>query len=180
MKLCGRIVDVGEERDVETSYGTRSLAELSVVRTDDAGGDGADPIRVTLWGKWTQSADHAEPGMDVVVTAAEESEFRGETTYATSKESYVVLEPDFLVDVTDIRSWVQCPRMYYLNKLSGIPLNYPVVKGTIVHEVFGDLLRRGDAYHALLAGVCMQTTDHHAAQQGHPDRIDVLHSRVDI
>jgi len=31
--------------------------------------------------------------------------------------------------------------MYYLNKLSGIPLNYPVVKGTVVHEVFGDLLR---------------------------------------
>ncbi|MEF8802368.1 MAG: AAA domain-containing protein, partial [Halolamina sp.] len=41
----------------------------------------------------------------------------------------------------DIRSWVQCPRMYYLNKLSGVPLNYPVVKGTVVHEVFGDLLR---------------------------------------
>ncbi|RDI72828.1 AAA domain-containing protein [Halopelagius longus] len=152
MNVRGRIVEVGEEREVETSYGSRSLAELSVVRTDDTDGDGdgdaagdtdgdADPIRVTLWGKWTQSAELAEPGMDVLVTDVEESEYRGETTYGTSKESYVVLEPGFLVDVTNIRSWVQCPRMYYLNKLSGIPLNYPVVKGTIVHEVFGDLLR---------------------------------------
>ncbi|MFB6308839.1 MAG: AAA domain-containing protein, partial [Haloarculaceae archaeon] len=49
-----------------------------------------------------------------------------------------------LVDVTDVRSWVQCPRMYYLNKIGGTPHAYPVVKGTIVHEVFGDLLRGRD------------------------------------
>jgi len=84
---------------------------------------------VTLWGKWTETAEHAEPGMELLVTDAEEDEFGGETGYATTGDSWVVLEPDFLVDVTGIRSWVQCPRMYYLNKLSGIPLNYPVVKG---------------------------------------------------
>ncbi|WP_409338682.1 AAA domain-containing protein [Halalkalicoccus ordinarius] len=96
---------------------------------------------VTLWGKWVETAELLEPGMELLVTDVEETEFRGERGYATSKGSYVVLEPDFLVNVTDVRSWVQCPRMYYLNKLSGVPLNYPVVKGTIVHEVFGDLLR---------------------------------------
>ncbi|ADQ66828.1 DNA/RNA helicase, superfamily i [Halogeometricum borinquense DSM 11551] len=159
MNLRGRIVEVSDEREVETQYGTRSLAEVSIrpgaagdgpidavgdgsADTTDADGDAL--VRVTLWGKWTHTADLAEPGMDLLVTDAEESEYRGEPTYSTAKESYVVLEPDFLVDVTDIRSWVQCPRMYYLNKLSGIPLNYPVVKGTIVHEVFGDLLRGRD------------------------------------
>ncbi|MFC6824756.1 AAA domain-containing protein [Halopelagius fulvigenes] len=176
MNVRGRIVEVGEEREVETSYGPRSLAELSVVRTDgdvrrDAAADteerdGADPVRVTLWGKWTQSAELAEPGMDVLVTEAEESEFRGETTYGTSKESYVVLEPGFLVDVTNIRSWVQCPRMYYLNKLSGIPLNYPVVKGTIVHEVFGDLLRRADAEEALDEGVLEESIEERVREAG--------------
>ncbi|SFR54986.1 DNA replication ATP-dependent helicase Dna2 [Halogeometricum rufum] len=141
MNLRGRIVEVGDEREVETQYGTRSLAEVSI-RPDGTDADAGDAlVRVTLWGKWTHTADLAEPGMDLLVTEAEESEYRGETTYSTAKGSYVVLEPDFLVDVTDVRSWVQCPRMYYLNKLSGIPLNYPVVKGTIVHEVFGDLLR---------------------------------------
>ncbi len=134
------IAEVGEPRRVDTRYGERRLAEL-VVRPDGGAGD---PTTVTLWGKWTHTAEHAESGMELLVTDAERTEFRGEEGYATSKDSYVVLEPGFLVDVTDVRSWVQCPRMYYLNKLSGIPLNYPVVKGTIVHEVFGDLLRGRD------------------------------------
>jgi len=150
VKLRGRLVDVGAEREVDTEYGSRSLAEVTV-RVDDAEGaaaaggphDGAT-ARLTLWGKWTHTVEHAEAGMELVATGVEASEYRGETGYATTGGSRVVLEPDFLVDVTDIRSWVQCPRMYYLNKLSGIPLNYPVVKGTIVHEVFGDLLRDRD------------------------------------
>ena len=139
MNLRGTILDVGEGRSVSTQYGERDLVEVDL-RPDEA----ADAVTVTLWGKWTHTADHAEPGMDLLVTDAEPNEFRGEEGYATGGDSFVVLEPDFLVDVTDVRSWVQCPRMYYLNKLSGVPLAYPVVKGTIVHEVFGDLLRGRD------------------------------------
>ncbi|MFD1569346.1 AAA domain-containing protein [Halorubrum laminariae] len=140
MNVRGPIGSVGETRTVSTSYGERDLREVRI-RPDRGAGD---PVDVTLWGKWTETAEHAEPGMDLLVTDAEEDEFGGETGYATTGDSWVVLEPDFLVDVTGIRSWVQCPRMYYLNKLSGIPLNYPVVKGTVVHEVFGDLLRGMD------------------------------------
>ncbi|QLG26831.1 AAA family ATPase [Halorarum halophilum] len=140
MNVRGPVLEVGEVRSVDTQYGERDLAELTV-RPD---GGAADAVTVTLWGKWTHTAEHAEPGMELLVTDAERDDFGDREGYTTSKESYVVLEPDFLVDVTDVRSWVQCPRMYYLNKLSGIPLNYPVVKGTIVHEVFGDLLRGVD------------------------------------
>ncbi|GAD51420.1 DNA helicase [Halarchaeum acidiphilum MH1-52-1] len=82
--------------------------------------------------------------MDLLLTDPEEREWNGETQYSTSGDSYVVVEPDYLVDVTDIREWVQCPRQYYLSKLSGLPLKYPVTKGTLVHEVFGDLLRGRD------------------------------------
>jgi DNA replication ATP-dependent helicase Dna2 len=39
--------------------------------------------------------------------------------------------------------------MYYLNKLGGTDHAYPVVKGTIVHEVFGDLLRGRDVEDAV-------------------------------
>jgi DNA replication ATP-dependent helicase Dna2 len=137
VNVRGEVVEVGEVKTVSTQYGERNLAEVTV-REEDG------PKRVTLWGKWTESAELLEDGMELLVSDVETDEYRGETTYATSKESYVVVEPSFLVDVTDVRSWVQCPRMYYLNKLSGIPLAYPVVKGTIVHEVFGDLLRGRD------------------------------------
>ncbi|ERH03672.1 MAG: RecB family exonuclease [Halorubrum sp. J07HR59] len=131
---------VGDVRTVSTQYGERELCEF-VIRPD---GGAAEPATVTLWGKWTHTATWAEPGMELVVTAAEEDTYDGETTYQTGGDSRVILEPDFIVDVTDVRSWVQCPRMYYLNKLSGIPVVYPVVKGTIVHEVFGDLLKGAD------------------------------------
>ncbi|MFC5279403.1 AAA domain-containing protein [Halorubrum rubrum] len=140
MNVRGPIVSLGETRTVSTSYGERDLRELRVRPERGA----AEPVDVTLWGDWAETGEHAEPGMELLVTGAEADDYGGETGYATTGDSWVVLEPDFLVDVTGIRSWVQCPRMYYLNKLSGIPLNYPVVKGTIVHEVFGDLLRGMD------------------------------------
>jgi DNA replication ATP-dependent helicase Dna2 len=136
MRIRGPIVDVGEPR----TAGGADLVELTVRPERGAG----DPTTVTLWNKWSETADYAEEGMELLVTEADEDEFRGETTYETTPDSWVVLEPDFLVDVTAVRSWVQCPRMYYLNKLSGVPLKYPVIKGTVVHEVFGDLLRGRD------------------------------------
>ncbi|MFB6083270.1 MAG: AAA domain-containing protein [Halorientalis sp.] len=140
MQLRGPVVEVGDARTVETSRGTSDLVEVRM--RPDAGA--SEAVTVTLWGKWAETADYLAPGMELLVTNAEDEEFRGEVQYATQRESMVVVEPEFLVDVTDVRSWVQCPRMYYLNKLSGMELAYPVVKGTIVHEVFGDLLRGRD------------------------------------
>ncbi|WP_254830220.1 AAA domain-containing protein [Haloglomus salinum] len=137
MNVRGPVVEVGETRTVS---GGTDLAEVTV-RPE---GGAAPPTQVTLWRKWAETADYLEPGMELLVTDVETEEWQGETQYSTTPTSWVVVEPDFLVDVTGIRAWVQCPRMYYLNKLQGVPLKYPVVKGTVVHEVFGDLLRGGD------------------------------------
>ena len=157
MNVRGTVVEADAVRTVSTRYGDRELAEVAVrphgdgADGNDATADGPDggeksagdheTVTVTLWGKWTETAELLEPGMTLLVTDVDEREWNGRTQYATGGDSYVVVEPDFLVDVTDIRSWVQCPRLYYLNKLSGVPLAYPVTKGTVVHEVFGDLLR---------------------------------------
>lgn len=142
MQLRGVVIDPGERRSVSTRYGERDLAE-PLIRTE------AGEFSITLWGKWAETVEYLETGMELVVTDAEETEYQGELGYGTTRDSYVIVEPGFLVNVTDIRSWVQCPRMYYLNKLSGVPLNYPVVKGTIVHEVFGDLLRGAEFEEAI-------------------------------
>jgi DNA replication ATP-dependent helicase Dna2 len=149
VKLRGPVLAVDDARTVDTSNGTTDLAEVEM-KPD--GGSG-DPVTVTLWGKWTETAAVLEPGMELLVVDPETDEYRGETQYATGRETFVVVEPAFLVDVTDVRSWVQCPRMYYLNKLSATPLAYPVVRGTIVHEVFGDLLRGRDLEDAIDARV---------------------------
>ncbi|TYL39148.1 AAA family ATPase [Natronococcus pandeyae] len=136
MDVRGTVADEVEVRSVSTSYGESQLAEVPLVLADDH-----EPTTVVCWNKWTESAELLEPGMELLVTNAEREEYQGETQYKTTGDSYVVVEPSFLVNVTAIRNWTECPRLYYLNKLSGVPLNYPVVKGTLVHEVFGDLLR---------------------------------------
>jgi DNA replication ATP-dependent helicase Dna2 len=136
----GVVTAVEEPKTVSTRYGERELVEV-VVRPD--GGRERDRT-VTLWGDWVETATYLEPGMTLALYDAEQREYQGETRYTTGGDTMVVVEPDFLVDVTDVREWVQCPRQYYLSKLGGTPLAYPVVKGTIVHEIFGDLLRGRD------------------------------------
>ncbi|WP_350355458.1 AAA domain-containing protein [Halorarius litoreus] len=145
MNLRGPVVEVGETRQVDTRNGTTDLAEVTL-KTERGAGPTAT---VTLWGKWTETAEVLEAGMDLLVVDPEEREYQGEIQYSTGSETFVVVDPDFLVDVTDIRSWVQCPRMYWLNKISATPLAYPVIRGTIVHEVFGDLLRGRDLGEAI-------------------------------
>ena len=140
MTVRGVVVGVDDPRTVSTQYGESELLEVTLRPDRGRGG----PTTVTLWDKWTETAEYLEPGMELAVTDPQEREYQGEQQYSTTGDSMVVVEPDFLVDVTDVRSWVQCPRMYYLNKLGGTPHAYPVVKGTIVHEVFGDLLRGRD------------------------------------
>ncbi|ELY93919.1 helicase [Natrialba hulunbeirensis JCM 10989] len=136
----------GFDTDTETDAGADTDADSG---TDDE----IDPTTVTLWNKWTESAELLEPGMELLVTNAAEDEYQGEQQYKTTGDSYVVVEPSFHVNVTSIRNWVECPRLYFLNKLSGVPLNYPVVKGTLVHEVFGDLLRGRDLEESIDARV---------------------------
>jgi DNA replication ATP-dependent helicase Dna2 len=128
---------------VTTQYGERELVDVLLLL------DTNEKKTVTLWGDWAETADYLQQGMELLVTEVDGSEFDGEEQYATTGDSFVVVEPSFLVNVTDIRSWVQCPRMHYLNKISGTPLNYPVVKGTTIHKVFGDLLRGRDLNEAV-------------------------------
>ncbi|MFW6018804.1 MAG: AAA domain-containing protein [Halapricum sp.] len=140
MNVRGVVVGTDGPKTVSTQYGERELCEVQL-RPDRGRGE---PTTVTLWGDWVENAEQLEPGMELAVYDAEKRTYQGETQYTTGSDTTVVVEPDCIVDVTDIRAWVQCPRMYYLNKIDGLPLAYPVVKGTIVHEVFGDLLRGRD------------------------------------
>ncbi|MFB6162073.1 MAG: AAA domain-containing protein [Halococcoides sp.] len=105
----------------------------------------SDPVAIDLLGKWAETAAVLDPGMEIALYDLDGRNDR----YLADRSATVVVEPDVVVDVTDIREWVQCPRQYYLDKMTGTPLAYPVVKGTIVHEVFGDLLRGIDADEAV-------------------------------
>jgi len=139
-RVRGVVVDIEEPKTVNTQYGESDLCEVTIRPERGAG----EPTTVTLWGKWTENAAVIEPGMEIAVYNPDEREYQGEQQYSVGGDATLVVQPDFLVDVTDIRAWVQCPRMYYLRKLDGADHAYPLVKGTVVHEVFGDLLRGRD------------------------------------
>ena len=129
----GEVTAVSDVRTDSNDGRDRDVATVAI-QTD------GDETSIILRSDWAETATILEAGMEIAATNLESAE----EGLATTKASKIIVEPDFLVDVTDIRSWVQCPRMYYLNKLGGLPLKYPVTKGTIVHEVFGDLLRGQD------------------------------------
>ncbi|MFB6109510.1 MAG: AAA domain-containing protein [Halodesulfurarchaeum sp.] len=133
MNCRGEVTERGEVRTVSTDAGHRDVA---TVELRSAG----ETTALSLWGNWAETAEILDPGMELLATDLEAAD----SALRTTSDSRIVVEPDYLVDVTDIRSWVQCPRLYYLNKIGGLPLEYPVTKGTIVHEVFGDLLRGVD------------------------------------
>ena len=139
-RVRGVVVDIEEPKTVNTQYGESDLCEVTIRPERGAG----EPTTVTLWGKWTENAAVIETGMEIAVYNPDERGYQGEQQYSVGGDATLVVQPDFLVDVTDIRAWVQCPRMYYLRKLDGAEHAYPLVKGTVVHEVFGDLLRGRD------------------------------------
>jgi len=141
-KVEGTVLETGETRTVATQYGDRELAEISVLI------DG-EPTTVSLWSDWTETTEHLREGHTLSVLDPTVDEHDGETRYSTGGDSRVVVEPSYLVNATDIRAWVQCPRIQYLNKLSGVPLKYPVVRGTVVHGVFEDMLNGDDASDAV-------------------------------
>ncbi|MFW5965466.1 MAG: AAA domain-containing protein, partial [Halodesulfurarchaeum sp.] len=130
MNVRGELRQVGSADPAETDAGDRAGVPVDV-RT------GEGRVRLFLRDRWADTASLLEPGMTLAGSG-----LAGDSKAAHTVEgSRIVVNPEFLVDVTAIRSWVQCPRLYYLNKIGGLPLAYPVTKGTIVHEVFGDLLR---------------------------------------
>jgi DNA replication ATP-dependent helicase Dna2 len=140
-KVEGTVLEAGEVRTVATRYGDRELAETTLLVDDE-------PTSVTLWGDWAETAGYIEQGHTLAVIDPNVSGDDGDG-YATGEGSRVVVEPSYLVNATDVRAWVQCPRIEYLNKLTGVPLKYEVVRGTVVHGVFEDLLNGGDVDEAV-------------------------------
>lgn len=63
--------------------------------------------------------------------------------YLTGPESLVVLEPDWLIDVTALKGTEYCLRQWLANRLAAQPLSVHQVRGTVVHECFQVLCRGG-------------------------------------
>jgi DNA replication ATP-dependent helicase Dna2 len=59
-------------------------------------------------------------------------------------EGVAVLEPDLLLNITDINNAEYCARQYPLRRMIPSPPNAATLRGTLIHRAFADMLKSGD------------------------------------
>ena len=116
--------------------------------------NGGGQAAAHIGGPWRELLTELRPGMELGLEGAETTE--GMTVDAGG---YAVLEPTYYVPVSAIRRWADCPRLHHLDTRQQSGLSYPMTLGTIVHEVFGELLRGQPAAAAIERQVTAQSVD---------------------
>lgn len=78
-------------------------------------------------------------------------EYRGEAVYRYTANSYTlaVLEPDVLLNITDLAQAQYCSRQYLLNRLVSSPPSVAMIRGNLVHHCFKELLKAHDRGNSL-------------------------------
>ncbi|HZO74254.1 MAG TPA: AAA domain-containing protein [Ktedonobacteraceae bacterium] len=68
---------------------------------------------------------------------------RGKERYCYHANAYTlaVLEPDILLNITDLNMAEYCPRQYMLNRLSPSAMSPATIRGNLVHHCFKELLK---------------------------------------
>jgi DNA replication ATP-dependent helicase Dna2 len=59
-------------------------------------------------------------------------------------EGVAILEPDLLLNITDINNAEYCARQYPLRRMIPSSPNAPILRGILIHRAFGDMLKSGD------------------------------------
>src|SRR5579864_4135817 len=74
------------------------------------------------------------------------SEYKGKLLHRYQANSYslVVLEPDTLLNITDLNQAEYCPRQYLLRRLAASPTSAAAIRGNLVHTCFKELLKEYD------------------------------------
>ena len=143
--------DVPELRGVITGVADRILPNGCTlgIRTD--GGreeviEMADPHWAALvpWiSRLTEVAEAEGAGREVRVVAYHLTQFENGPLQA-GPESLVILEPDWLINVSDLMQIEYCPRQYVIDRFAVRPASQYTVRGNIVHRTFEQILQTPD------------------------------------
>lgn len=74
------------------------------------------------------------------------SEHKGQTLhrYIATEYTLAILEPDTLLNITDLNHADYCARQYLLNRLASSPQSAAAIRGNLVHSSFKELLKEHD------------------------------------
>ena len=79
-------------------------------------------------------------------TAPTITEYKGRPLHRYMANSYTlaVLEPDTLINISDLNHAEYCPRQYLLYRLIPSPTSVAIIRGNLVHNCFKELLKEHD------------------------------------
>jgi DNA replication ATP-dependent helicase Dna2 len=74
------------------------------------------------------------------------TEFKGQmlTRYIANDVTLAILEPDTILNITDLNTAEYCARQYLLNRLIAMPQSPAAARGNLVHTSFKELLKEYD------------------------------------
>jgi len=111
------------------------------------------------------------PGTPTIVEYKE----RSRRCYKGNAYTLAVLEPDTLLNITDLNQAEYCPRQHMLNRLSPSSVSAATIRGNLVHHCFKELLKehdRGKFTHQADKKVLDETEEEETA-------LDVLHRHLE-
>src|SRR6266516_899534 len=78
--------------------------------------------------------------------ASSTTDRKGRTVYRYRTNDYTlaILEPDTILNITDLNHAEYCPRQYLLNRLASSPQSATTIRGNLVHSSFKELLKEYD------------------------------------
>ena len=109
------------------------------------------------------------------------SEHKGQTLhrYIASEHTLAILEPDTLLNITDLNHADYCARQYLLNRLASSPQSAAAMRGNLVHSSFKELLKEHDRGELMRGSVergeetPLATLQHHFEQALERSSIDL-------
>ena len=84
-------------------------------------------------------------GLRVRVYHLQRAEDGSGERYLAGPVSPLILEPDLLLNITDINNAEYCARQYPLRRMVPSPPNMATLKGVITHQAFKEMLKAGEA-----------------------------------
>lgn len=151
--LRGSVVAVAETASEAAPGGRLVIALEDGRRQTVLLGDAAWLRLLPQVGRVLRQASKEGPGGSRLEIAAFHLRRVDEATLATGPGGVVVLEPDWLINVTDLTEMEYCPRVYLVRRFELSEPGLAMLRGNILHQTFEQILRTPDDEGAIVAAL---------------------------
>lgn len=121
-----------------------TVGQLEILQQD------GEPVTLALLPPWTRLLPQVTKVLAQLESEGESRQLtlaayhlaqQGDGKLVAGPDSLVILEPDWLINVTDLTKVEYCPRQYLTGRFQLIAPNAPLVRGTIVHRTFEQMVK---------------------------------------